>query len=186
MLKPGIRTSIDNEEYIELGNRIDIYNIPYDGAPLKVKVEIQCLLDLVKDYEIKNVRAARNLVIRKDSLLGAYILNLPSEKMANFDNEVTFDDVINALNIAIFENDSIAKDIVVLFQKQVSGSKMDLVSEYGLEVIEYILKNNNFGIYLEKLNGEYLPEEYLVYEYGRLIKRTILKPQNQKIKVETV
>ena len=39
-IKPCIKTCKGNEEYIELGGRYDVYGLPYEGAPSKMKLTV--------------------------------------------------------------------------------------------------------------------------------------------------
>ena len=111
--------------------------------------------------------------IRKDSILGYYILNLPSDKVYNYDNIITFEKITNALNIAIFENNPIYIKLIELFRSQVTASKDIIEYKYGLDVLNYIIENNDFKSYLQKVNGTYESTKYLVYETGELIEQVI-------------
>lgn len=179
VIKPYIKTARDNEEYLLLGSKSNVYFLT-DTECGEIQKEMDNLWRAVIDYESKSKDMILDIVVRKDSLLGKYLLS--SSKVENLDDVFYYEDVIDALNIAIFENNPIFKQIIPLFQNQIEGCKDKLSRIYGSEVIEYISKNNDFDVYLKQVNNKYKPNQYLVYENGVLNKKEII--DNSKIKIK--
>lgn len=179
---PVVETTKENEDYMLIGTKHMLYFYTMENASKEVLDEWDKLMKIASEYDKQNVGFADDIVIRKDSLIGNYIISLIGSEVDNDDDIVYFNKVVNALNIAIFDKNPIAKDLVIPFQNQIHGLRENLIDEYSFEVIDYILKNNDFDFYLRVLNGEYEPKKYLVYENGCLTKRTITEPQ-KKIKM---
>lgn len=176
-----INTCEDNDEYIEI-NKFDIFVLANTIENYDIEKENQQMLSKVLEYEKANNKYIDKIAIRKDSLLGKYILNLPKGKVCNFDNIITFEKVTNALNIAIFEINPIAKKLIVPFMKQACGDKIDLIKEYGDETVNYIISNSNFNMYIQKFNGTYSPKKYYVYENSEIVNRYLKDIENVKVK----
>ena len=85
---------------------------------------------------------------------------------------ITYEKVINAFNIAAFEGNDMTDKILVLFREQACGSKKDLMKKYDENVLDYILEHDSF-YGLARTETKINPQEYLVYEDGKCIKRTL-------------
>ena len=144
-----INVCVDNNEYIEI-NKFDIFVLANTIKNKDIEKENQQLLSKVLEYEKLNNKYLEKIDIRKDSLLGNYILNLPEDKVTNFDDIITFEKITNALNVAVFENDPIAKKLIVPFMKQACNKKDVMIDEYGEEVVNYIISNSNFNMHIQK------------------------------------
>lgn len=165
-----IKTCPDNSDFLEL-HEYDVMYLPLNGSK---EIEIERSIFMSKIRESKDrPYINKKYAIRKDSILGNYILSLPSDKVYNYDDIITFEKITNALNIAIFENNPIYIKLIELFRSQVTASRDIIEYKYGLDVLNYIIENNDFKSYLQKVNGTYEPTKYLVYENGELIEQVI-------------
>lgn len=189
----SFKSNKDNDEYIMidvltgigvlLANR-DKYLVSDD-----VFNEISDIYFTAFDREVRKELKWNDIgtiALRKDSLLGQYLINNADDvKIQNMDLYISYEKVVNALNIAMFENDcKISNKILPLFKEQISGIKDELETYCSRNVIEYILKNNDFKTYIEKYNGEYKPDEYIVYEEGEIFRKDLVNSKN-KLKEKT-
>lgn len=171
------KTNRDNNDYIMINAKIDLGMLIFeDKITEKIKNEVGFIYSSLFKYEYDmKCSYISDIAINKNSDLVKFLIEKAS--VYNFGNEdliVDYDKVVNALNIAIFEENPIAKSILPLFKNQVSGKKDELVEQYNKEVIEYILENEDFNYYIENINGTYKPEEYIVYENGEFTKKILL------------
>lgn len=178
-----IETPKDNTDYILLGGRPELLKIPMEEAPTEVINEWENLLEQTKNYESENIGTglANNIVVRKDSSIGKYIISLIGKKIENLADKISHYEVMCAMNVAIFESNPISEKLIVLFKNQVSGDPKDLEQKYGAEVVEYIKENNDFNFYYRKITGKYYPRDYFVYENGQLSRKKIAEVQKQKV-----
>lgn len=172
-----IKTCSDNSEFLEL-HEYDIMCLPTNGSKI-VETEKSNFISKIREYKDRPY-GNKKYAIRKDSILGNYILNLPNDKVYNCDNIITFEKITNALNIAIFEDNSIYLKLIELFRNQVAASKDIIEFKYGLDVVNYIIEHDDFKSYLKKVNGTYEPTKYLVYDKGELSEQIISIKENQK------
>lgn len=174
-----IKTCYDNSDYLELHEH-DIFYLPLKYASKEVEEDKNNLISKIKEYR-KTYKTNFKCAVRKDSILGNYIISMPSDDVYNYDEMITYEKLTNALNIAIFENNPIYLELIELFRKQIVGPKKIVAFEYGLNIVNYILKNYDFKSYLKKMNGIYEPDKYLVYENDELSLRTLLVNDKQKV-----
>ncbi len=178
------KTNIDNDEYITIDKTYLLQLVVSDKRPKNIRDEANNIFAEALAYQKTNrVTYISEIQIKKDSLLGKYLLeNGMSNEIINEDLYVYYEDVVNAFNIAIFENNSVSHILSRLFKEREEGSTIELSKKYGTEVIDYIANNKDFEIYLKKIDGIYEPEEYIVYEDGEFSKKTLLTNKKQKIK----
>lgn len=181
VVKPYIKTARDNEEYIILGSKINICFLQ-DKECLEYQKEMDILWNKINEYERKEKVKALDIVVKKDSIIGKHLLS--SSKVENLDNYIYCEDALEALTIATLENNPIFQQIIPIVKKQVSGTKENLSSIYGNEVIEYISKHHEFDIYLKQINDQYKPKQYLVYDNYQLIKKEIIDNSKTRIIVK--
>jgi len=123
------------------------------------------------------------IAIFKTTILGRFLLeNTDMTHIIDENQEVTYEKVVNAFNIAIFENNMIAEEILPLFQGQVNGTKEELTQIYSEEIVTYILENPSFELYLEKQNGMDARATYVVYENGEYKEKTLGLELKEEIK----
>lgn len=176
MLK--FKTHIDNKDYLLFDGIITLSCLMADDEiPNNIKNIAGNIFSNIFEYENKNrFEHISDIAIRKDSILGKFLIEKATEfKFCNEDLVVYYEKVVNAFNIAVYENNDIAKEILPLFRNKVSGIKEPLQKEYGFEIIEYILNNDDFYYYLKVTEGEYHPQEYFVYENGTISKKILLE-----------
>ena len=174
----NFKTHIDNKNYLLFDGIITLSCLMADDEiPDNIKNIAGTIFSDIFEYERNNrLEHISDIAIRKDSILGKFLIERASEfKFCNKDLIVSYEKVVNAFNIAIYENNAIAKEILPLFRNKVSGIKEKLQKEYGFEIIEYILNNDDFYYYLEVIEGKYNPQEYFVYENGIISKRILLE-----------
>lgn len=119
----------------------------------------------LNDYARKNNLGYISAVaIRKDSTLGQFLLNHPNrDKYMNRDSLITYNDIVNALNIAMFEDNEIVSKILPLFKNREHDFIDELAKTYSQDVLDYIVNNKDFGDYLSKIDD---PEERKISMYG--------------------
>jgi len=167
------RNNKDNNEYLMINALVDGgILIVSDNLPTDVLNEIQKMYfelftfqkELNQNKLIKKTRVDE-VAFKRNSLLGQWLMkNYDQKKIIYKDLFIYYEKVVNALNIAIFEDNEIAKKIIPLFKNQVNGDKYDLLKEHDEEVLDYILNCDNF---YEKIEGkEKELEEYIVFENG--------------------
>lgn len=178
------RTNVDNDEYITINKSDLMLIVVMDENPQEIK-------DIANDIFCETLIFQKNnrvpyiteIELRKDSLIGNFLLeNGMSKKIRNDDLYIYYKDVINAFNIASFEDNKIMHLLLGMLRKRVEGSNLELSNIYGNEVINYISNNKDFNIYLNKIDGKYGIKEYIVYEDGEFSKKALLSNQKQKIK----
>lgn len=115
------------------------------------------ILSKLLNYEFENkVRLTGAIAIRKDSILGQFLLNNSDRtKYINRDLLIAYEDITNALNIAIFENNEIYNEIIPLFRNREQDYYDELSKKYSEDVLNFVINNRNFGRYLSKEDGEH-------------------------------
>ena len=176
VIEACVSTPKDNRDYLLFKNKIALYFFNMDNAPLNVFHEWSNLMKAADKFGT----AATDIVIKKDSLIGNYLMSLFGQQIMDMENFIDYSKVVSAMNIAIFEGNPISEKLIVLFKNQVSGEAVDLERKYGVEVVKYIKENSDFDFYIGNVSGNYCPKEYLVYENGVLSKKTIVEVQKQK------
>lgn len=180
------KTNKDNKDYITI-NRMDLPLLAVICQDKYVEVSNEALniFSKLNDFGFKEKKLFLNeFEIRKDSLLGKFFLNNPLEdEIINDDLVVDYTKVVNAFNIAVFQNNEIAIEILSLFQnpKELNQKTSSLERKYGKETIHFILENNSFEDYLKSLAKEE-PKKYFVYEDNQFY----YKELKEKGKVKTL
>lgn len=170
----------DNSEYLMINRSLGIgILLVSEITPIAVYNELSQMYFNSHQFEsklpenkvMKNTRAD-NIAFRKDSLLGIWLLeNYDQEKIIYENQFVYYEKVVNALNIALYENNDIADKIMPLFQTRLTGSKKELIKQYEEEVIDYILTHDNFYEWINKDERESV--EYIVFENGEYSKKKL-------------
>lgn len=125
-----------------------------------------------------------DVALRKDSILGRFILSHP-ENFIDEDTDVTYKKIVNAYSVATFEdNTKMANKILPLFKGRVSGRKEELADICDLRVLDFILNNGDFDKYLDNLDGKVeQPKKYVVYEDDKYFFSDLAKEKaNVKVK----
>lgn len=178
----------DNNDYLMIGVKTDLalFLLEAESIPDEIYKEINKIYISCFEFEKENNFNVNHIAIRKDSLIGQFLIkNADSDKILNEDLYIYYDDVVNAINVALFENNNeMVKDILPLFRNQIEGNKINLQKQYSETVLNYISKNNNFDQFLNELNGYccYNEKDYIVYENGKYEKKPLNK-SNSKIKM---
>lgn len=184
-------SNIDNDEYIminihELLPLAEMIQQNYNDS-IEISKEVYNIFNqLHKEVLVNNFGHISHIAIRKDSLLGQFLIkNTDFNKIYNKDLIVSYEKVCNAYLVATYENNcKMANKISIFLKGQIEGTKQELINKENQnseEVVNYILKNDNFKLYIEKMNGEYKPKEYIVYE-NEIFSKKILSKEKQKIK----
>lgn len=177
------KTNKDNDNYIVITRFELILMTGIQDIPLEIRNEALDVFSKMIKIE-HSIGTIKEIALSKEERLTNFLLSTNLESIRNEDNIVTYNKVINAFNIATFEKNPISDAILFLFRGQVKGKKEELTKLYGKEVIEYILENDDFEKYLKKVNGEYTPNEYLVYENQKFVKKVLeqsINKQKEKI-----
>lgn len=186
--KMHYRSVEENKDYMLVDVKFGIaYMTGKDDIEKDVYSELQSIYFKLFQFEKENNIGynKESIAIRKDSLVGQYILS-HSELWINDDEQVTYDKIVNAYNVATFEdNTKMANKILPLFKGRVSGSRDELGDVCSLFVLDYILSNGDFKEYLKKKDGtvENQEKHYIVYEDGEYSRR-ILDSEKGKAKVK--
>lgn len=177
----------ENKDYMLVNVKTDLaYMTMKEDIEDDVYKELQSIFFGLVSYEHDNNIGyiKEPIAIKKDSIIGRYILCHP-ESFVNDDTEVTYDKIVNAYDVATFEdNTKMANKILPLFKGRVSGSRDELGDVCSLVVLDYILDNGDFKEYLRKKDGEYRNREYYVYEDGRYSRR-FLSAEKRNVKVKS-
>lgn len=188
----NFRTNTDNNDYIIIDAKFDLIALLLSEQdfltvpiPDGLKNEINNMYFSLFEYEKeKKTGYISEISILKNSTLGKFLLsNTDMEEIINEDQVVDYKKVVNAFNIAAFQADAISAEIYPLFCGQIQGNKEELIEQYDEKVLDYILENPSFDIYLEKKNGTYKDVIYTVYEDGEYSQKKLSKNKNlSKIK----
>lgn len=187
-----IETNKENSNYLSI-RRSDIGMILLnsENIPDNISKIVSIMYSHMPTFEKRVTNSyISQICIRKDSELGKYLLNTSDIDVIYEDENVSYEKVVNAFNIAIYEDDFIFDQIYPLFKNQISGKRDELITKYGKDTIDYILSNPNFQEYLDKKNEYYAfsiqnSKNYIVYENDEYkVKKLASNTSNQKIKVK--
>lgn len=175
-----IRFKEIDDEYLE-------YDCLKDNSSLE-NVEKEVLQEFVKqDLALLNYsktvgRGITKLAVRKDSIIGKYLLSCKEEMALNISKYIDYTKVVNAFNISIFSSDlEMSKAIYPLFINRVEGTYQILSNQYDLSTIDYILANSSFKNYLDGTNNSLEDTAYhVVYEDDRCFLKEF-KSSNKKL-----
>lgn len=175
-----IRFKEIDDEYLE-------YDCLKDNSSLE-NVEKEVLQEFVKqDLALLNYsktvgRGITKLTVRKDSIIGRYLLSCQDEqRVLNTSKYIDYDKIVNAFNVAIFSNDlETSKLIYPLFINKEEGTYKTLSDKYDLTTINYILDNPSFKAYLERDDSTLETKYRVVYEDDRCFLKE-LKPKNKTL-----
>lgn len=187
--KMHYRSVEENKDYMLVDVKFDIACMTIkEDIEKDVYSELQSIYFKLFQFERENKRSyiQEPIAIRKDSLVGQYILSHP-EICINEDFDVTYDKIVNAYSVATFEdNTKMANKILPLFKGRISGSRDELGEVCSLVVLDYILSNGDFKEYLKKKDGilNTQSKEYYVYEDGSYSRRA-LDSEKGKAKVKS-
>ncbi len=167
-------TNKENKDYLNFAT-FGLYMLMVDrNVPKTIQNEANKIHSAIRKYEKETKCSIGEVTISKDSTLGQYVIQ-PNNGNIYRDLNVNILTIANAFNISVFEDNPISKDIYPLFKNQVSGTMKALSEEYGEELINYIVDNNNFEYFLDVLNGTYQPKEYNVYENNSIKKKKLVQ-----------
>lgn len=170
------KSNKDNNEYLVINHYLvtDLFN---SKEKLVIPEEVYQEVRDIYEYDSFNCN------IKKDSLLGQFLISHSNATdIINDDFYISYNKVINALNIALFRDDyKMTNKIMPLFKDQIYGTKEDLQLLYPENVLDYILENDDFSTYLEKENDTYKEQPCVVYENGKFTTK-LLNNSRQKVK----
>lgn len=175
-----------DDEYLE-------YDCLKDNSSLE-NVEKEVLKEFVKqDLALLNYsktvgKGITKLAVRKDSIIGKYLLSCQDEKrVLNASKYIDYDKIVNAFNISIFSSNlEMSKSIYPLFMNKVEGTYQNLSNKYDFNTIDYIIANPSFKDYLDgdkSLEGAtyhvvYEDEKCLLKEF-KVKNKTLVKSNNK-------
>mgnify|MGYP004681122975 CR=1 FL=1 len=178
-----------NDEYLEYDRLKDTSEMifQFSGEEINKAIVKEFIeQDLVLFEYSKTVgKNISRLTIRKDSLIGRYLLTCNDEKkVLNISRYVDYDKVVNAFNISVFSKDlKMSESIYPLFINRTEGTFEELSGNFDSSTIEYILTNSSFKNYLNNLdNIEKEPVTYVVYENGKCFEKEFNTNKNSSIK----
>lgn len=156
-----------DDEYLE-------YDCLKDNSSLE-NVEKEVLKEFVKqDLALLNYsktvgKGITKLAVRKDSIIGKYLLSCQDEqRVLNASKYIDYDKIVNAFNIAIFSSDlETSKLIYPLFINKEEGTYKTLSDKYDLTTLNYILDNPSFKTYLKRDDSTSETKYRVVYEDDR-------------------
>ena len=136
-----------NEDYISQGSSsFDMAKRQFAEAEKEIKTskKIECvtrglesLTRAVSSYE-KDRFIFDSISVRKDSILGNYILKNPNM----FQEYISYNDVVGAFNVSIFTgNEKMSNKLMGLFLGQKYGTRSELEKYCSDNVLDYIGKN---------------------------------------------
>lgn len=127
-----------------------------------IKNEIDKLNNAVSSYE-KDRFIFDSISVRKDSILGNYILKNPNM----FQEYISYNDVVGAFNVSIFTgNEKMSNKLMGLFLGQKYGTRSELEKYCSDNELDYIGKNRSFSTFLKNRVGE--DSVYAIYDNGVL------------------
>lgn len=159
-----ISTNQDNSDYLEIDRDCMVSLLLSKDVPENIKEiasEMYC-----KMYEFEKKRDwghISKISIRKSSYLGNYLLYANDIEVINKDYIITYDKVVNAFNIVVYDGNPIYKQLLPLFKTGINVNYNELLKKYDSTVLDYILDNSDFDLYLLR-NGDYDSISYVVYE----------------------
>lgn len=169
------RTNKENKSYIEIDIKYGVGSLfSSSSIPEEIKEEAGKIYNSIRDYEYENHTGyISEILIPKTSKLGTFLLeNTDMKEIIDNDQVISYEKVVNAFTIAMFEENPISLKILPLFQSQTSGTVEQLGTIYQEDVLNYILENTSFKTYLNNYNGEYEePKIHTVYENGQFSQR---------------
>ena len=191
-MKYYYRSLKENPDYIVLGNRDDFFELISERRILEnTQVE-----DMIKtmyyslylfEQESKLGYVDLEFVIRKDSFLGMFMLNNP-DMFIDDANYISYDKVIGSYLISSYQEQSkMNNKIFRLLKERKTGTKQELMSEHSEYVLDYILENSDYNMYLRKLDEKVIDtnKKYIVYEDDYYSIRNFENNKNsQKVKSE--
>lgn len=180
----------EDDGYIVLGTREDLFALMTDRKIM----ENRQVEDMVKtmyyslylfEQESKLGYVNLEFLIRKESFLGMYMLNNP-DTFIDDDNYISYDKVVGAYLISSYQEQAkMNNKIFRLLKDRKSGTKEELLKEHSEYVLDYILENPNYELYLRNLDEKIIStnKQYIVYECGFYSVKSFEKA-NQKVKRE--
>lgn len=180
-----------NDEYLEydiLKNTSEMI-FQFSGEEINKKVVKEFIEQDLAIFEYSKTvgKDISKLAIRKDSLIGRYLLACKDkERVLNISRYVDYDKLVNAFNISIFsKNSKMSESLYPLFINRTEGTFEELSSKkFDLNTIEYILTNPSFKKYLSDIdNMEKEPVTHVVYENGRCFEKNFDAKKNPSIKL---
>lgn len=180
----------EDDGYIVLGTREDLFALMTDRKIM----ENRQVEDMVKtmyyslylfEQESKLGYVNLEFLIRKESFLGMYMLNNP-DTFIDEDNYISYDKVVGAYLISSYQEQAkMNNKIFRLLKDRKSGTKEELLKEHSEYVLDYILENPNYELYLRNLDEKIIStnKQYIVYECGFYSVKSFEKA-NQKVKRE--
>ena len=154
------KTVRENNDYIVIERPADLMQIVLVVNDTHTCTVLTNIFTTLANNEFKEIKG---LALPKDSNLFLHILAKAQSR--NLDEYVSYKEIVNALNIAIFtSNNKMANKISPLFKKQISADIKQVEALTSKTTVEYIKKNNDFEEFLSKVNGTYEQTKYIVYE----------------------
>lgn len=186
------RSLKEDESYIVLGHKEDFFEMISDKRLLEnTQVE-----DMVKTMyyslylfgtESKQGYINLEFVIRKDSVLGMFMLNNP-DIFIDDDSYISYDKVVGAYLISAYQEQAkVNNKIFRLLKDRQTGTKQELMEYHSEYVLDYILDNPDYNLFLQNQDGKIIrtTKKYLVYEDDNYsIKSFENQKEIQKVKKE--
>lgn len=170
----SIRSVPENVDYLLVDVKVGITSITMYDLEVEAYKEMQMMYFKLCEYEENShSHSSDDIALKKDSIVGRFLLSHP-ELCINQDEVVTYKKVVDAYNVAVFEDNKIMeKKILPYFKNKICGDRWSLQTKENGDVLDYILKNGNFEKYLDALDDKIQNKEYLVYEDGEYTRKTL-------------
>lgn len=116
---------------------------------------------LCRPFKEVFVGSTEEFIDRYSSFVLDYIINHKTEDsvledvVEHDESCVMHSDIVNALDIAIFEdNCKMANKLGVLFKKRFTGSTDEFEDKYGSDMLKYVINHNDFDAFLKQIGKE--------------------------------
>jgi len=178
------KTNKDNSSYMMVNVMGDFPALLFDNE-LEIPEAVREKIDeMYFHYMASKLNKQIEVAIPKESLVGEFLLNnYDNKKIINLDEYISYDDIVNAYNIAVYDdNCKMSNRLFFLFKERNSGFVSELKEQKDEKAINYILEHRDFDMYLKKRYNEYEPSEYLVYENRGFSSKILLEKEKVKVK----
>ena len=178
------KTNKDNSNYMMVNVLEDFPGLLLNGELEIPEVVGEEINEIYLRYMASKLNKQIEVAIPKESLVGEFLLNnYDNKKIINLDEYISYDDIVNAYNIAVYDdNCKMSNRLFFLFKERNSGFVSELKEQKDEKAINYILEHRDFDLYLKKRYNEYEPLEYLVYENGEFSSKILFDKEKVKVK----
>lgn len=175
----------ENDDYLMMKVRPQLgYFLSSQKLPSEIFEELKIMNGNLSTYEKENNIPYYDgeVALRKDSIIGIWLEENQHRLITNKDSIITIENIENALLIAFYDGyEKMINKIGNMFHRKEIGTKEELLTDRNEKVLDYILSNTDINKHLkevEETEGQEIleePTEYLVYEDGTYIRKTLVE-----------